>query len=50
VIPKCHECGYQFSEGEEAWADDWNVIGVDGTSVTYRTETRYLCDTCEAKR
>lgn len=41
---KCHKCGHVFAEGESAWADDWTVINERGA----RTETRYLCDDCEA--
>lgn len=41
-IPTCHECGYQFSVGEQAWVSDWNVVDEDGT----RVEFRYYCELC----
>ena len=40
----CGSCGRLFSEGEEAWADDWKVA--DAPDWRWRTETRYTCDKC----
>lgn len=45
---KCHKCGHVFAEGESAWAEEWRTIDVSGTTAAFRTETRYLCDDCEA--
>jgi hypothetical protein len=46
MTPLCHECGYQFAVGEDAWASDWKVIDTSGTTATFRTETRYYCELC----
>jgi hypothetical protein len=40
--PVCQTCKRDLLDGEEAWADDWTVIGPEGV----RTETRYTCNTC----
>lgn len=50
ALPKCHKCGCQFAEGDNAWASDWKVIDTSGTDVAIRTETRYTCDDCEANK
>lgn len=47
---KCHTCDHIFADDEMAWADDWKVIETNGTTVTIRSETRYMCDECEASR
>jgi hypothetical protein len=44
----CYVCRRELHEGESAWANDWNVW--DNDTHTFRTETRYTCDDCEAKR
>ena len=48
MTPKCHECGYQFAPGEQAWAKDWYVGNADLSDL--RKEVRYTCDDCEEKR
>lgn len=40
----CGECGRLFSEGEDAWADDWKVCSAP--DWVWRWETRYTCDAC----
>lgn len=44
----CQNCKRRLAEGESAWADDWKVLDVKGTTVTWRIETRYTCDDCAA--
>lgn len=46
----CHGCGRALREGDTAWASDWKVIDVSGTTVATRFVTRYTCDDCEATR
>ena len=46
----CHTCKREFGEGESGWVEDWKVIDTSGTTATFRMETRYTCDDCEAKR
>jgi hypothetical protein len=44
----CQSCGRVIAVGESAWADDWKVIDVTGTTAGFRMETRYTCEDCEA--
>jgi hypothetical protein len=46
VTPECRSCGRRLKVGEEAWADDWKVLDVQGTTATWRHETRYTCNDC----
>lgn len=41
--PVCHVCKRSLRVGDSAWADDWKVLGTDGS---FRMETRYTCDDC----
>lgn len=45
---ECMVCGRSLAEGESAWASDWTVIDVTGTTAATRFVTRYTCDDCEA--
>ena len=44
----CGGCGHIFSEGEEAWAEDWKVC--DAPNWRWRWETRYSCNPCNDKK
>ena len=46
--PKCSICGHVFGKDESGWVEDWTVFSDDYR--TARRETRYTCDTCEARR
>lgn len=50
MTPTCHTCKRSLANGESAWASDWKVIDVSGTTAKLRTEVRYTCDDCEAAR
>lgn len=45
---KCRICGRQIKSGEDAWASEWTVVDVSGTSAVQRVETRFACMDCEA--
>lgn len=50
ATPACQKCERTLVEGETAWASDWKVIDVSGTTAQFRTETRYTCESCEASQ
>ena len=49
-LPVCHKCKRTLREGESAWVADWKVLDVLDETATFRTETRYTCDDCEANQ